>query len=233
MKFITLLILVLIYSIFNYKKFSNNFNKELLQNTNYSSLRNIPKIVNSIKIEIFNLPIIRPEFNFRFKCNTNILFNDGREVYQNSERHFKNKVLIDGYLFRLSKISFTKSIFSWKGQAIGLELRIKNITADHRKVIEFIIPLSLVDVRFNNVLKTEELNAINTLISRSDQIPGFICCQPTFGKIIKFDLYNLANLLNKQEFFYKYDMDDNYIFYITNPIQFDREIGLNIINKLL
>jgi hypothetical protein len=73
---------------------------------------------------------------------------------------------------------------------------------------------------------------LNNLITNKDTIPSYECCKDSIGNNINFDLSVFNELLSDNNSFYKlYDRDNN-IYYITDPKEFDENIGLNIYNKI-
>jgi len=212
-------------------------NKENMTNYNYKPLKYFASPQLLPKIEILNLPKVELDLTFKYCLNENYLFNDGKEIYQNSKNHFSNRVLIDGYRFGFSKILFTRSIFSWDKYNIKLELRIRNVSGKNSKIIDFIIPLILEDIRLKK--SESECNNldidyfINNLINRDDEIPLFKCCKPIKGKVIKFNLNLISKILMNEKYFYNYKMDNFIDFFVTRPFKFDKIMGNNLLRKLI
>ena len=224
-------ILIIIFTIFFYiikisPKKETMFSLKKLKN-----LR-LPK-----KLDITLLEKVPLELFFRYGDSTNHFYNDGRTIYQECIKLLNNRVIINGYRFGLAKIDFTKSILSWYGQKVGLELRLTHQSVQSQQVNVFIIPLSLVDLRketfvdFNKTKKKSD-KRLNTIITKIEQVPSYRCCTANQGPLVNVNLCPVATLLLRQQYFFKYQMSDNITYYITKPQEFDRLIGLNIRQKL-
>lgn len=201
------------------------------------SLKNLKKLRLPKKLDITLLEKVPLELFFRYGDSTNHFYNDGRTIYQECIKLLNNRVIINGYRFGLSKIDFTKSILSWYGQKVGLELRLTHQSVQSQQVNVFIIPLSLVDLRketfvdFNKTKKKSD-KKLNTIITKIEQVPSYRCCTANQGPLVNVNLCPVATLLLRQQYFFKYQMSDNITYYITKPQEFDRLIGLNIRQKL-
>ena len=173
-------------------------------------------------------------------CNrNNYIINDGRRVYQGCTRYLENTAIIDGYRFGLVRIEWHKSVLTWKGIKVGLELHIVHSDVESNQVITFVFPLSLVDLRkefftdlsYHN--QPTDVATLNSLLTRIDQIPAYYCCTPNQGAMVNFNLCPIANLILIQKYFYEYKMSQNITWFIAQPQMFDRTIGLNIRSKLV
>ena len=238
-----IIIVILCLLVFKYYKIKkdNIIVDELIKRSqeDMMSLEGLKKLNYPKKLEITDIPKSYPQLFIRYGNNNNHLFNDGRTIWQNMVRHIDNRIQICGYRYGLSRIEWHKSILTWKNQKVGLELHIVNSLVERNKTVTFIVPLSLVDIRregfadlgYNN--QKTDVSTLNSLITKTEQIPSYTCCTPNSGPMVNFNLSNIANFILKQKFFYKYDMSPSNTWYITEPEPFDRYIGLNIINKLV
>lgn len=201
-------------------------------------LENLKKLILPKKLEISDLERTRPELFFRYGDSTNYFYNDGRTIYQECIKLLNNRVIINGYRYGLSKIIFSKSVLKWKNQKVGLELRLLHQSTESQDLKLFIIPLNLIDQRkesfteLNKFKKEKREVKLNTIVNNSSQIPSYLCCTANKGPLVEVNLCPVANILLKQEYFYKYEMNDKITYFITKPQDFDRLLGLNIRQKL-
>lgn len=191
------------------------------------------------KQEITSFKKVKKEVFFKYGNNNNYIINDGRRVYQGCTRYLENIAIIDGYRFGLVRIEWHKSVLTWKGIKVGLELHIVHSDVESNQVITFVFPLSLVDLRkefftdlsYHN--QPTDVATLNSLLTRIDQIPAYYCCTPNQGAMVNFNLCPIANLILIQKYFYEYKMSQNITWFIAQPQMFDRTIGLNIRSKLV
>ena len=191
------------------------------------------------KEEIVSLPKVRKEFFLKYGNNNNYIINDGRKVYQNCTRYLENTAIIDGYRFGLSRLEWHKSVLTWKGAKVGLELHVVHNNVESQEQIVVVFPLSLVDLRkefftdlsYHNL--PTDVATLNSLLTRVDQIPSYYCCSPNQGAMVNFNLCPVANLILMQNEFYEYKMNSKVTWLITEPQPYDRTIGLNIRSKLV
>ena len=237
-----IILFLIIYKFYKSKKEDdtdeeNNNNHKL--NEKMMSLCLLDKLDIPEKIEVTQLKKVYLQLFFRYGNNNNHLYNDGRSVWQSTIRYIQNRVIIDGYRYGLSKVEWHKSILTWKGNEVGLELHIVNSSVETGQQVVFVFPLSLVDLRREafvdlgyNTQKTE-VATVNSLITKTEQVPSYVCCNPNGGPIVNFNLCPIANLLLKQKSFYKKKMSDTITWLITTPQPYDKHIGLNIRSKLV
>lgn len=235
---ILIILIVLVTIIYYFLKIKNkDFNNRIEEKETMFPLEKLKKLKLPKKFEINNLEKVDLQLFFRYGDSNNHLYNDGRKIFQECIEFLKNRAIINGYRFGLSKILFSKSILKWYDQKIGLELRLIHSSVESQLINIFIIPLNLVDLRketFQELSKSKKIDngKLNTLITRVDQIPSYLCCTANRGPIVNFNLCPVATLLLNQPYFFKYQMTDKITFYITKPQPFDRTIGLNIRDKL-
>jgi hypothetical protein len=148
-------------------------------------------------------------------------------------------MIYNGFRFGLSTLEWHKSVFSWNGEKIGLELRLVHKLVENNKTIVIIFPLSLVDIIDENFAdiatsnQKTDVSTLNSLLISKDQIPSYVCCNPIQGKLINLNLYPVSNLIKDQDYFFKYEMNEDITWLITTPQPFNRYIGLNIREKLI
>ena len=192
-----------------------------------------------IKEEITEFPKSKREIFLKYGNNNNYMINDGRRIYQNCTRYLENTAIIDGYRFGLARLEWHKSVLYWKGNKIGLELHVVHSDVESQDTIIFVFPLSLVDLRmefftdlsYHNM--PTDIGTLNSLLTRTDQIPSYHCCTPNRGAMVNFNLCPVANLILLQKEFYEFKMNDKITWLIAPPQPYDRTIGLNIRSKLV
>jgi len=202
-------------------------------------LENIKKLRMPKKIEITNLERITKEIFLRYSSNNNYIYNDGRKIWQGCLKALKNRAIINGFRYGLSRLEWHKSILTWDGKEVGLELHAIHHLVEKDKTIIFVFPLSLVDLKMEHFVElsfnTQPTNesTLNALITKTDQIPSYICCDPVTGPLVNFNLCPVANVILQQKYFYKYEMNENTTWLISKPQLYSRYIGLNIRSKLV
>jgi hypothetical protein len=191
------------------------------------------------KEEITKLPKTKKEIFLKYGNNNNYILNDGRKIYQNCTRYLENTAIIDGYRFGLARLEWHKSVLSWNGNKIGLELHVVHSDVESQDTVIFIFPLSLVDMRREFFTDLSYYNmptdvaTLNSLLTRTDQIPSYFCCTPNRGAMVNFNLCPVANLILLQKEFYEFKMNNKITWLIASPQPYDRTIGLNIRSKLV
>jgi hypothetical protein len=213
---------------------SSNNTKE-----NMMSLSLLDKLELPKKMEITSQEPVCLEMFFRYGNNNNHLYNDGRAIWQSTIKFLENRVIINGERYGLSRLEWHKSVLSWQDKDVGLELHLVHSMVEVGNTIVFVIPLSLVDMRRESFVdlghsnQPTDVSTINSLITKVDQIPSYVCCSPNQGHMVNFNLCPVANLLLQQKKFYKKEMSNTVTWFITEPQPFDRYIGLNIRSKLV
>jgi len=202
-------------------------------------LKFLKKLKLPKKAEITKLNIVKPQIFLRYSNNNNHLYNDGRTLYQDCVRFIKNRAIIDGHRYCLTKIYWTKSVLSWNGQDVGLELHLVHSLVESHKTIVIVFPLSLVDLRRESFVdlgyntQSTDVATLNSLITKCEQIPSYFCCSPNQGPMVNFNLCPVANVILSHKSFFNLDIGNNTTWLITKPQPFDRYIGLNIRSKLV
>ena len=208
--------------------------KEHMMPLNLLNKLTLPK-----KIEILECKPCHPRIFFRYGNNLNHIYNDGRAVWQSTIRFLDNRAIINGFRYGLSRIEFHKSILTWKGKEVALEMHVVNTNVESGKKMVFVFPLSLVDLRrvgfvdlgFSN--QPTDVATLNSLITKTEQVPPYYCCTPNQGHMVNFNLCPVANVILQQKIFYRKVMSSTETWIITVPQPFDRYIGLNIRSKLV
>ena len=191
------------------------------------------------KEEITKLSKTKKEIFLKYGNNNNYILNDGRKIYQNCTRYLENTAIIDGYRFGLARLEWHKSVLSWNGNKIGLELHVVHTDVESQDSVIFVFPLSLVDMRKEFFTDLSYYNmptdvaTLNSLLTRTDQIPSYFCCTPNRGAMVNFNLCPVANLILMQNEFYEFKMNSKITWLISPPQPYDRTIGLNIRSKLV
>lgn len=215
-------------------KTSDEETKEKMMDLSLLSDLKVPE-----KEEITDLPLVSKEIFLKYGNNNNYIINDGRKIYQNCTRYLENTAIIDGYRFGLARLEWHKSVLTWKGNKIGLELHVVHSDVESQNTIIIVFPLSLVDLRmefftdlsYHN--QESDVGTLNSLLTRIDQIPSYYCCSPNRGAMVNFNLCPVANLILLQKQFYEFKMNEKITWLIAPPQPYDRTIGLNIRSKLV
>lgn len=245
--FLNYIIPFIIFIMVIHKYYKNNHNIKVLKTTssntknkeNMMSLSLLDKLDIPKKMEITSQEQVCLELFFRYGNNNNHLYNDGRAVWQSTIKFLENRVIINGVRYGLSRLEWHKSILSWQGKDVGLELHLVHSMTENGNTIVFVIPLSLVDMRRESFVdlghsnQQTDVSTVNALITKVDQVPSYVCCSPNQGHMVNFNLCPIANLLLQQKKFYKKVMSNTVTWLITEPQPYDRYIGLNIRSKLV
>lgn len=96
------------------------------------------------------------------------------------------------------------------------------------------------NTEFSNIKKQTDKKTIEKIkpnkyleLFNSYDIPQYICCSPNQGKMINVDLCPIADLINKQKYFYINRISKQTTYFISRPIPFDRTKGFDIRSKLI
>ena len=235
---IVLIIFLLANQLYSEKKCANSKQVENKKEKMFP-LKKIKKIVKITRIEISILKKKFPKFKINYNNISNYIHNNGRKIWQDNIDLLKNKINLNDCKYTLSRIEWSKSKLTWKGKDVGLELRLIHHMVQGNRTLVIIFPLSLVDVRIEDFVGLSYNNqktnkaTLNSLITKVDQIPNYVCCHPSVGPIVNFNLCSVENLITKQKYFYKHKVNETETWLISRPQLFSRHIGLNIRNKLV
>ena len=196
------------------------------------------RVKNPKHLEITELEKCYPDIYPKYGTNSNHIINNGKKVYQKIIRVLSHRIIVDSERYFLSQIEWHKSVFFWKGQDIGLDLHLIHTSSTSDHSIRIIFPLNLVDgdrtyfsdISFDKNIKN--VTTLNSLIVDQSYVPSYTCCSPNLGRIVRFNLEPLANLIRDQENFYKYVPSKQSLWFITKPQYFNRSIGLVIRDRL-
>ena len=167
------MIFFLVYSMVkmptNTEEESEKNNKEKMMDLSLLSELKVPE-----KEEITNLPKVKKEIFLKYGNNNNYILNDGRKIYQNCTRYLENTAIIDGYRFGLARLEWHKSVLSWKGNKIGLEIHVVHSDVESQDTVVFVFPLSLIDMRkefftdlsYHNL--PTDVATLNSLLTRTN-----------------------------------------------------------------
>ena len=246
---IALIIILIIYKYYSYKrdkliedeliKYGEEYFNDKELKEHMLPVSELDDLKTPKKLEVTTLSTSSPQIFMRYGNNNNHLYNDGNSVWQNMVRHLDNRVIFCGKRYALSTIEWHKSVLTWNSQEVGLELHLVHSSVETKDTIVFVIPLSLVDLRTESFTElsyntqTSDVATVNALITKCEQVPSYVCCNPISGPMVNFNLCPVANVILKQNFFYEYQISNTTKWLITQPEQFNRTIGVNIRSKLL
>lgn len=214
-------------------------NKKIEKIEKMFPLDNLKKLRLPKKIEVTSLEKISPEIFLRYSNNNNYIYNDGRKIWQGCLKSLQNRAIVDGFRYGLSRLEWHKSILTWDGKEVGLELHVIHHLVEKDKTIIFVFPLSLIDIKMEHFVKLSFNTQQNykatllSLLTKVDQIPSYICCDAVTGPLVNFNLCPVANVIKNQKYFYRYEMNENTTWLISEPQSYSRYIGLNIRSKLV
>lgn len=80
--------------------------------------------------------------------------------------------------------------------------------------------------------KNKSKFSLDKLITSPVLIPKYECCADSIGQNIRFNLCDIQQLLGENSKFYQLEDKEANKYFITDPIYFDEEIGLTIMNSL-
>jgi len=236
-----ILILIIIYI---YLKYTST--EMMMNDTNFTETNifdNINKINFKIPIldikpgktyEILKLPQCKKRFFVTYTTNINYIMNEGNEIYQDILKPLQQKAEIGVELHGLLRVSFRKSILTWKGKRVGLELNLLHINPRNGERVRVIFPLSLEKTieKFTTGISNDK-NVLKNFITSSTDIPEYKKGQVSVGKIVKLNLCGPATILLKQERFYFGRSPDGELLVISKPIPYDIKLGMSIRRQLL
>jgi hypothetical protein len=246
--YLILLIVLTLYLLVNCNKTENMINDistSILNNMAFDQIKNtfvnIPKI-KSLKpgetIEILDLPYCKEEFLVRYTSNTNNIINDNTKIYQDMIKPYDQKALIGDKAQNLVQISWNKSVFTWDGKKVPLELHFSHTDPKTGKLIRIIFPLSLINItesfsNTNNQLsKLESTSKLDLLLKKEEDVPEIVANKVNIGKILNFDLCRPAQLIIQQKNFFFVRTPSDELILIAKPQNFDFKIGKKIIDNL-
>jgi hypothetical protein len=210
--------------------------------TTYESIPNITLLQKNKTFELLDLPYCRHKFMVEYKENMDYIKNNNSEIYQDILKPWENPAFlqinlnnkIEVKLLHLIKISWQRSLFTYNGKLIGLQLHFIHIEPKTGKKIIIVFPLSFTDnieLFTNNIQNNDK--SINILINKKEDIPPLIINSISFGKILDFDLCTPAKLIISQDLFFLTETSNNELLLIGKPQQFNKKLGYYIRNNLL
>jgi hypothetical protein len=219
-----LLIFIILVSLlfFKYENFANgiaNANANENGNANEIAIANANEISDKIENKF---KIVKNNFRFKYSQITNHLINTGDVLRINATRLYFNRLYDKKQVYFVKNIEWSLPVFT----SNDLEFSILNVSSNGRTAIKFIIPL-----KFSNNVNFTHSKGMNNIIHSTDHIPEHKFGIWNKGNIIVVNLNNLCFMFNETQFMF-YKMNGiNY--YITQPQEINKSIGLNILNKLL
>lgn len=241
-----ILILILIYIYLNYTSSTETMSSESVLTEN-NIFDNIDKINFKIPVidikpgktyEIMALPQCKKKFNVTYFANINYIMNEGKQIYQDMLKPLEQKAEIGLESHGLTRVSFRKSVLTWNGKRVGLELNFLHINPKNGKRVRVVFPLSLEKTteRFtntNNTNKNTNKNVLKKFINNPSDIPEYKKGQVTVGKMLKIDLCGPSKILLNQEKFYFGRSPDGELLLISKPVPYDIKLGSAIRKQLL
>ncbi len=83
-----------------------------------------------------------------------------------------------------------------------------------------------------NIINNNKNFSLNKLITTPLMIPDYECCGNKIGQSVRFNLCDIQQLLQKNKKYYQLEDKEANKYFITEPLEFNEEIGLNIMNKI-
>lgn len=175
----------------------------------------IPKI-----IELDNLPKCNIPIKYFYGYNQHYIWNDGEKVNIDILRQISRNYLIynNETRFHLRAIRFEKSNILNNGKAYLLQIKLVHSGTSGLCDFGIIVPLEF--------SLTPELNILN-----KHDVPQYKCCSKKYGLVVKQELKQLSDILNKT-IFKKYDINKTNHLLISQPIKISVDLGLDILDKL-
>ncbi len=83
------------------------------------------------------------------------------------------------------------------------------------------------------VKKIKNNFSLNKLIPSPVLVPEYECCGNKIGQSARFNLCDIQNLLQENKKYYQLEDKEANKYFITEPIEFNEEVGLNIMNNIV
>lgn len=220
-----LYLLIFIFIFYLLKKDNQKITQENFKAINYNNLdRNklinldLPSIPKVILLE--NLPVCNRPIEYFYGFNQNYIWNDGEVVNIDILRQIsRNYIIYDKKdRFHLRAIRFSKSNILDNGKSYLLQLELIHSGVKGLCNFDIIVPLEF--------SKDSQLNILN-----KNDIPEYSCCSKKYGKIVKQELKQLSDLLNKNKF-RKFNINSKQHILVSEPIKISVDLGLDILEKL-
>ncbi|ADO67093.1 hypothetical protein crov060 [Cafeteria roenbergensis virus] len=172
----------------------------------------IPQVIELSKLSNWNEPL---EYSYGY--NQHYIWNDGDKINIDILRQNRNYISYNETKFYLRAIRFEKSNILDRGKTYLLQLSLihSNIVGS---TIHIIIPLEF------------SPNYGLNIITKSD-IPQFKCCGEKYGSVIKQELKQISDILNKTNY-KKYHINNNNYLLISTPVKLNVNLGMDILSKL-
>lgn len=226
---------IIIYLLETNENFSNIENFDQFDNSGILPFDNltignvpvpkIPLLKKGEKFEILDLPYFDELLDISYSININNIVNDGSKIYQNIVNPHTQNAKIQNVDYGLSQILWKKSYFSYNGKPVGLELQFTHVAPYNGKVTKIVFPLSFTS-DFANTSKLDTLIKLETDIP--EKLPGVI----NIGKVLSFDLNEMASLILDQRKFFSANTVKNELLLIAQPQKINKNIGLKILSNL-
>lgn len=173
-------------------------------------------------ISLYSLIIVIP-LDF---VNDNInAYNENTENTENTKEDFKNigySKMIDLPNQEESNPLFIKDQPDPESSSPTIKVDEERINLEKRKEFQ--------KNTFN--LNSNSKSIINDLLYNELFIPEYKCCVDTISQVQKFNLCNLTNIVLENTTYYQLEDHNNNVYYITPPIKFPENIGLDIKEKI-
>lgn len=200
--------------------------------------------INELKpgetFELLDLPYCEEKFMVQYSANTDFIKNDGKHVFQDVAQPHEQIALIGDDKQGLNKISWKRSIFTFNGKQVGLELHFSHINPTNGKRIHVIFPLSLSRAtksvesfaqENSSLEKNSSLGGLN-LLKDLDDVPEKVENRVNVGKMITLDLCQPSKLILEQQKFFFAETPNGESLLIAKPQNFNYDIGMKIRNNL-
>ena len=194
----------------------------------------------------YNLTSVRWKLS-KFTYNNMNIGLDLHLVHQNFNSIYKLIIVVPLSLTSDSILPYSNNKETFKN--IGYNNFVKDIVTDttvtNNSIKKFIEPAYyqvkektkiLINSKKNlfnlNIINNNKKFSLNKLITSPVLIPDYECCGDKIGQSARFNLCDIQQLLQKNKKYYQLEDKEANKYFITEPLEFNEEIGLNIMNKI-
>ena len=173
-------------------------------------------------IELSKLAECDEKIEYNLGLNNNYIWNNGQEIGIDILRSLSRNYLIHGNenkkRFNIRSLRIGKSNILDNGKAYLLQMTL--ITSGESGMCDFkiIIPFEF------------SLEADLKLFNKKD-VPQFKCCGRKYGRVLKQELGEISDFLNKSAF-RRYNINKTKHLIISEPAKINVDLGLDMIEKL-
>ena len=186
------------------------------------------------KLEILDLPFCSIDFLAHYSPNSNNIINNGSKIYQDMLKSNEQRSQINDKDYNLVQVSWVKSLFTFNGKPVGLEMQFIHIDLTNGNIIKIIFPLSFTPSKKNreNILGNTSINNFMSLLLSEKDVPIRKVGQINIGNLLHLDLCGPSKLIFNQKKFFMAKTINGELILIAKPQLFSRIIGTTIMNNL-